>query len=212
MDKLSVFSKKLGGAIDVAFNADGVLLTPEGVSINTDGILLAWNNSSGSWVDKGWNNSSGSWMDNGWNNSSGRWTDKGWSNSSGRWLDNGWSNSSGSWSDSSGGGSGCYITTACVEYMGLADDCHELVVLRKSRDRLVLEDESFRFKVLEYYRKAPLIVQCIEKDPERDNVLESLYVNMISRCVTLLEAGRTEEAKSIYLNSYEQLVTKYLVS
>lgn len=209
MDKLNVFSEKLGEAMEVVFNLDGVLVTPEGISMDGSAAVFAWNNSSGSWLDRGWNNSSGSWQDRGWCNSSGSWIDKGWSNSSGRWSDKGWSNTSGSWGDAGGGG-GCYITTACVEHKGLDDNCHELKVLREYRDRLVEEDEEFRLKVLEYYRKAPLIVQEINQDEGKDDILEELYDSMIVRCVSLLEEGRTEEAKTVYLDSYESLAERFL--
>lgn len=175
-----------------------------------NGIVFAWNNSSGSWVDKGWNNSSGSWQDKGWNNSSGGWIDKGWNNSSGRWSDNGWSNSSGSWGDSGGGGTGCFITTACVEHQGLPDDCAELQTLRKYRDVLVQEDDDFRSKVLEYYRKAPLIIQEIEKTGESAVIYNNLYHGMIQPCVSLLDEGKMDEAKSLYLNYYEHLSKSYL--
>ncbi|MDO4340835.1 MAG: hypothetical protein Q4C91_22600 [Eubacteriales bacterium] len=212
MDKLSVFSKKLGRTIDVGFGEKGILVTPEGVTLKDSGIVFAWNNSSGSWVDKGWNNSSGSWIDKGWNNSSGGWMDKGWNNSSGRWSDKGWSNSTGNWGDAGGGGGGCFITTACVEHKGLSDDCAELQILRKYRDTLVQEDEVFRGKVLEYYRKAPLIIQRIENDSECGMVYDDLYRDMIQPCVALLEAGKVDEAKSLYLDYYERLAEKYLAS
>lgn len=212
MDKISVFSKKLGKALDVSFGTDGKLVTPEGVLVNGSGVVLAWNNSSGSWVDRGWNNSSGSWVDRGWNNSSGSWVDRGWNNSSGNWSDRGWSNSSGNWGDAGGGSGGCFITSACVEYKGLTDDCVELQTLRKYRDIMVQEDESFRGKVLEYYRKAPLIIQQIEKSGKRDMIYENLYHQMIQPCVAFLEEGKTEEAKSLYLNCYEQLSNEYLAS
>lgn len=208
--KLKVFSKKLNKDIVFSLNASGNMITSEGIAPDGDGVLLAWNNSAGSWMDKGWSNSGGNWMDNGWNNSGGNWMDRGWNNSSGRWMDKGWSNSAGNWGDS-GGGSGCYLTTACVSFKGLADDCRELETLRRYRDRLVKEDDAFRHKVLEYYRKAPLIVQHIEKSGARDEILEGLYQNMILPCVALLESGRLEEAKILYLDSYEELVQKYLV-
>lgn len=212
MNKLTVFSKKLGKALDVSFREDGILVTPEGIPVNGNGVVLAWNNSSGSWLDKGWNNNSGSWQDKGWNNSSGGWIDKGWNNSSGRWSDNGWSNSSGNWGDSGGSGSGCFITTACVEHQGLSDDCAELQMLRKYRDTLVQEDEEFRSKVLEYYRKAPLIIQKIEKMRECDAVYDEIYHEMIQPCVYLLDEGRIDEAKSLYLERYEYLSQNYLES
>ena len=210
MNKLNVFSEKLGKALEVSFREDGMLVTPEGIPMTGNGIVFAWNNSSGSWVDKGWNNSSGSWQDKGWNNSSGGWIDKGWNNSSGRWSDNGWSNSSGNWGDSGGGGTGCFITTACVEHQGLPDDCAELQTLRKYRDVLVQEDDDFRSKVLEYYRKAPLIIQEIEKTGESAVIYNDLYHGMIQPCVSLLDEGKMDEAKSLYLNCYERLSKSYL--
>jgi len=188
MDKISVFSKKLGKALDVSFGTDGKLVTPDGVLVNGNGVVLAWNNSSGSWMDKGWNNSSGNWSDKGW------------------------SNSSGNWGDAGGSSGGCFITSACVEYKGLTDDCAELQTLRKYRDIMVQEDESFRGKVLEYYRKAPLIIQQIEKSGKRNIIYDNLYCQMIQPCVALLKEGKTEEAKLLYLNCYEQLSNEYLAS
>lgn len=210
MDKLSVFSKKLGKALEVSFGADGMPVTPEGIPVNGSGIVFGWNNSSGNWLDQGWNNYSGSWQDKGWNNYGGSWIDQGWNNYSGSWIDQGWNNSSENWSDAGGSGGGCFITTACVEHQGLTDECAELRVLRKYRDALVQEDDVFRGKVLEYYRKAPLIVQQIEKSGESGKIYDDLFYGMIRPCVAFLEEGKTEEAKSLYLDCYERLSEQYL--
>ena len=51
MNKLNVFSEKLGKALEVSFREDGILVTPEGIPVTGNGIVFAWNNSSGSWVD-----------------------------------------------------------------------------------------------------------------------------------------------------------------
>ncbi len=212
MDKLKVFSKKIGQVMEVSFGSSGTVITPEGVSLRDNGAVFAWNNSSDDWVDGGWNNSSDGWVDGGWNNSSDDWVDGGWNNSSDGWIDGGWSNSADRWSDAGSGGGGCFITTACVEHRGLADDCVELQILRKYRDILVQEDEDFRKKVLEYYRKAPLIIQEIEKNSESGVVYDSLYKNMVQPCVSLLEEGKINEAKSLYLDYYGYLAEKYLVS
>ena len=169
MDKISVFSKKLGEALEISFGTDGRLVTPEGVPVNGSGIVFAWNNNSGSWQDEGW------------------------------------SNSSGSWGDSGGGSGGCFITSACVESRGLTDDCTELRTLRRYRDILAQEDEDFRKKVLEYYRRAPLIIQEIEKGGESDKIYDQLYNQMVQQCVALLEQDKIEEAKNLYLNYYEYL-------
>lgn len=212
MNKLNVFSEKLGKALEISFGENGILETPEGIPVTGNGIVLAWNNSSGSWIDKGWNNSSGSWQDKGWNNSSGGWIDKGWNNSSGRWSDKGWSNSTGNWGDAGGGAGGCFITTACVEHRGLPDDCVELQTLRKYRDALVEDDDRFRSKVLEYYRKAPLIIQGIERTGDSASIYDDLYQNMIQPCVAFLDEGKVDEAKSVYLDYYEKLSREYLDS
>lgn len=210
MNKLNVFSKKLGTALEVSFQEDGILVTPQGVPVAGNGYVFAWNNSSANWLDNGWNNTSSGWQDNGWNNSSANWMDNGWNNTSSSWSDYGWSNTTANWGDAGGGSSGCFITTACVEHQGLADDCMELTTLRKYRDVFVQEDDAFRSKVLEYYRKAPLIIQQIDKTADRDVIYDDLYHEMIQPCVSLLNAGKMEEAKSLYLNCYEDLVKSYL--
>lgn len=135
---------------------------------------------------------------------------KGWNNSSGRWSNKGWSNTSGNWSNAGGGGSGCFITTACVEHQGLPDDCAELQTLRKYRDILVEKDDEFRGKILEYYRKAPLIIQGIERTGDSGTIYDNLYHKMICPCVSLLDDGRLEEAKALYLDCYERLAREYL--
>jgi hypothetical protein len=210
MDKLNVFSEKLGKVVKVSFRDDGFLVTPEGVPLAGNGFVFAWNNTSAKWMDHGWNNSKSRWQDYGWNNSKANWMDNGWNNSKANWSDYGWSNSKANWGDSGYGGSGCFITTACVENQGLSDDCFELQTLRKYRDVLVQEDDAFRSKVLEYYRKAPLIIQEIEKTGNSAAIYNNLYHDMIQPCVSLLNTGKTEEAKSLYLNCYEHLSECYL--
>ena len=145
-----------------------------------------------SWLDKGWNNSSGSWSDSGWNNSSGSWSDSGWSNSS--------------------DGGGCYITTAAVDHLGLADDCDELNILRMYRDKLVEEDPEFRKIVLEYYKTAPQIVEKISNSSDKDEILDNIYANMVLPVIELLKSGKTKEAKDYYISVYNDLKSKYVSS
>lgn len=197
---LRVFSSKMGEAMEVCVCGGGIM--PEKIR-QCDFLEMNWS-------DNGWSNSSDSWMDNGWNNSSDRWTDGGWSNSGGRWIDKGWSNQS-EWSDNgwNNDGSGCYITTACVEYMGLPDNCDELETLRHYRDILVEKDEDFRGAVLEYYRKAPVIVQKIMESGQKEEVLSYLYESLVRKSVDLLKSGQIEEAKEHYLTVYRQLEMQY---
>ena len=95
MDRLSVFSARLGMPMNVGGDVIG------GSIRNTDGSMFAswtnggWSNYSGSWLNSGWNNYSGSWLNSGWNNYSGNWMNSGWNNYSGSWSNGGWSNYSG---------------------------------------------------------------------------------------------------------------------
>lgn len=202
---LKVFSKKLNGDLNVAVSNGAISIDPgKHQSFAFAWQDNGWSNTSDNWIDNGWANSgswgNGRWIDNGWNNSD-SWSDSGWSNSSngGSWTDSGWNNS----------GSGCYITTACVEYMGLADDCDEMETLRHYRDVLVEQDENFREQVLDYYRKAPVIVQKIMQSKTKNEQLKFLYENLVQKCVSLLKAGQFEEAKQHYVNVYHALLTKY---
>ena len=195
---LKVFSKKLNSIIDIFPSEDRLIPN----MANASWLDQGWNNSYGSWIDNGWNNSYGSWMDNGWNNSYGSWSDSGWNNSYGSWSDSGWSNS--------GGGGGCYITTATVEHLGLDDDCDELNTLRIYRDKLIEEDPEFRKIVLEYYKTAPQIVEKISNSPNKDEILDSIYNNMVLPVLKLLKNGKIKEAKEYYISVYNNLKSKYV--
>lgn len=194
---LKVFSKKLNEVINI-FSTD-------------DKLVPAIVNAA--WLDNGWSNSSDSWLDNGWNNSFSSWTDNGWNNSSDSWLDNGWNNSSwtdSGWSNSGSGGGPCYITTATVGHIGLADDCEELNILRKYRDKLVEEDPEFKKVVLEYYQIAPIIVEKISNSSNKDEILDSIYTEMVVPVVELLKQGKINEAKECYLTTYNNLKYQYV--
>ena len=41
MNKLNVFSEKLGKALEVSFREDGILVTPEGIPVTGNGIVFA---------------------------------------------------------------------------------------------------------------------------------------------------------------------------
>lgn len=209
---IHIYSEKLQKMLDFNVGSSGRLIPVGAVPLSGTNIMFAWNNSSSDWVDNGWNNSSSNWQDNGWNNSSGSWIDQGWVNTGGRWQDNGWSNSSSNWGDSGNTGGGCFITTACVEQKGMADDCYEMQILRRYRDILVEKDDAFRGKVLEYYRQAPLIIQGIEAENNKNEIYGMLYDEMIKPCVDFLENGNIEQAKTLYLNFYEKLSKQYLTS
>lgn len=109
--------------------------------------------------------------------------------------------------DSSGG---CYLTTACVEYKGLPDDCRELTALRAFRDGYMVRTESGEKEIKDYYAIAPLIVKAISEREEAASVYEGIYSDVILPCVEFIESGKNEEAHSLYKKMVEELQAKYL--
>lgn len=173
-------------------------------------IHLSWNNFYGSWSDGGWNNFYGSWSDGGWNNFYGSWSDAGWNNFYGSWSDAGWNNFYGSWGDGGDNGGGCFLTTACVNYKQLPDDCYELQVLRAIRDTIVDWDEEMREMVLEYYRIAPAIVTKINEQERKDEIWAALYDDLVTPCVRFYEKQEIDKAVELYINTVRSLKEKYL--
>ena len=83
MDKLKVFSEKLGAAIT---------MNDELAACGVDGSNLVF---STSWTNGGWTNYSDNWLNSGWSNYSYSWSNSGWNNYSYGWSNSGWSNSGG---------------------------------------------------------------------------------------------------------------------
>ena len=103
----------------------------------------------------------------------------------------------------SGGGSGCYLTSACVDYMGKPDNCEELTALRNFRDGYMKKSAVGARLVEEYYAVAPQIVKAIDKSPERDGYYNYIY-GEIKTCVALINAGKYKETQK----RYTQMVTR----
>lgn len=98
-------------------------------------------------------------------------------------------------SSSSGG---CYLTTACVDHMGLADDCMELSTLRSFRDGYMSELEQGKEDIQEYYRTAPEIVKAIDESGSADDVYSKLYSDVIVPCVSMIKEEKNQEAYEKY--------------
>lgn len=106
------------------------------------------------------------------------------------------------------GGGGCFLTTACVEHAGLADNCHELQVLRRFRDNYVTALPNGKAILEEYYTSAPTIVRRIQSSQKRDDVLETLF-GIVRETVALIEAGRHKQAFDSYATTFRKLKTQY---
>lgn len=97
--------------------------------------------------------------------------------------------------DSSGG---CYLTTACCEFKGLPDDCHELTVMRNFRDTY-LKEQPYGNKLIEfYYLDAPSLVKLIDRQENRAEIYHDIY-GQIQEIVKLVEIKENETAIILYM-------------
>ncbi len=105
--------------------------------------------------------------------------------------------------------SGCFITSACVHSMGLPDNCAELRVLRKFRDTYLARQIAGRELIQDYYQFAPRIVQAIDRSSDSRGVYEGLFTDLVKPTVSLIIAGRHEEAIAHYKSQVKRLRKAY---
>ena len=98
-------------------------------------------------------------------------------------------------------GSGCFITTACIESRGLPVDCYELETLRKFRDNWVSKHENGPAEIKIYYDIAPKIVEKLNHLPNSKEIYEKIYQKVVLECVRFIEEGREQEAYLLYKNA-----------
>ena len=109
-----------------------------------------------------------------------------------------------SFESNEGGGSGCYLTSACVDYLGKADDCEELTALRKFRDTYMKSTEGGQKLVEEYYAVAPEIVNRINSSGKKEYYYA--YINgVIDKCVKLISQNENEKTMQEYVSMVEFL-------
>lgn len=108
------------------------------------------------------------------------------------------------------GEDGCFLTTACVCYAGLPDNCDELMTLRRFRDRYVFTLEGGPEILTEYYRIAPRILIAINSSPARDETLSSIW-ETIKRTIRAIEEGNHSSALQAYSEMFETLRRRYLL-
>jgi Domain of unknown function (DUF4157) len=105
--------------------------------------------------------------------------------------------------------SGCFLTTACVEYMGLSDDCEELTTLRKFRDTYLLSKSNGKELIKLYYEHSPKIVIAIHEQDNEEEILKDLY-KIIRQCVDSIQKGDNEWAYQTYCRMVMQLKAKFI--
>ncbi|NVE94806.1 CFI-box-CTERM domain-containing protein [Altererythrobacter lutimaris] len=90
---------------------------------------------------------------------------------------------------------GCFLTTAAVEMLGLPDDCWELEQLRNFRDGWLLKQPGGSEQVSEYYSRAPNIANKLRSDPQR---LAKLYLSHILPAAIAVRFGLNTCARALY--------------
>jgi hypothetical protein len=113
--------------------------------------------------------------------------------------------------DDDGNKSGCFLTTACVDYAGLSDDCHELTVLREFRDNYVAHQPGGIEMLRDYYDTAPKIVAAINRAPERRAILGKMFAT-VRRAVADIEAKDCGAAFLQYTAMFARLKRDYAAS
>ena len=102
----------------------------------------------------------------------------------------------------------CFITTACVQYYSLTDDCFQLELLRSFREDYLYKSSKGRRLVEEYNKIAPLIVSKIKVDIAKDKVLSETFSCIIKAC-DFISLGQYNIATRIYIRTVSSLVKRY---
>ena len=103
--------------------------------------------------------------------------------------------------------SGCFLTSACVEYRGLKDDCQELTILRAFRDNYLKSTEDGVKLVEEYYKIAPQIVAKLNTLENKGEIYDYIY-SVICKCIELINLGDNNGAVKAYSEMVESVAKK----
>ena len=104
--------------------------------------------------------------------------------------------------DSSPETDGCFLSSACVEYLNLPDDCRELTTLRSFRDQVLMASPEGKSIVRQYYEIAPSLVEKINLSENKDTIYRGIYQRILL-CIREIEGNATEEAIKQYKNMVE---------
>lgn len=98
----------------------------------------------------------------------------------------------------------CFLTTSCVKYYGLADNCYELETLRKFRDQYLMKSQDGKDLITQYYEIAPSLVKKLESSPNRERLFSEVFYSIKESCFAI-EAKEYEKAKEIYKSAVRRL-------
>lgn len=107
---------------------------------------------------------------------------------------------------------GCFITTAACGALSKGDNCDELNMLRKFRDEHISDSTDGEKLILEYYRIAPEIIDCINKLPDPQKVYSELWSDYIKPSYDEINNKNWDKAKLIYINMVKKLAQRFNIS
>ena len=87
---------------------------------------------------------------------------------------------------------GCFLTSACTEAKGLADDCYELTMLRAFRDEYLVKQKSGK------------------AEGNRAEIWEKVYRELVLPCIKLIESSDRAGAHALYRRYVLALEERYL--
>lgn len=102
----------------------------------------------------------------------------------------------------------CFITTACVNYFGLPDNCEQLEILRNFRDTVLTTTNEGRLIVGQYYKIAPEIVTRIEKSKGQTVIYNDVFRQVELTCKAINEQDYAK-ATEIYKAVVEGLIKRF---
>jgi hypothetical protein len=102
----------------------------------------------------------------------------------------------------------CFLTTACVNYYSLPDNCYELNTLRHYRDTFLVSTPQRKALVKQYYKVAPKIVKLTKKDVDHKRVYQYIYLCITTAC-SQIEKNNLLAAKKTYTSLVTTLMRRY---
>ncbi len=103
----------------------------------------------------------------------------------------------------------CFITTAVCESLHKPDDCEELTALRHFRDTYLLRQPEGPLLIQQYYLFAPMLVACLDRQPNAPALYRSLWQRYLLPCLLHLQASQPESCKRHYMRMISSLRKRF---
>ena len=101
--------------------------------------------------------------------------------------------------------SGCFLTTAACEIIGLEDDCWELQSLRRFRDNWLQQQPDGVQDIAQYYAQAPAICEKLKSSADGRRKLLQLYWTRILPSAVAARLGLNQLTRRIYTKGMREL-------